>query len=382
MTMKTSHILLASVSIVLLALGGTLQAAVFCVTSSAELQAALDQADSNSQDDEIRVTQGTYPVPSDSPFRYFGGSSPVGDDSDLTITGGWVAFGGNPCGRRVSNATAFDTILDGENRERVMDISAGNQSDITISGLSFIAGNPSPASLGGGLYLRTNNNDIAGTFRVERSAFFSNTAGIAAAARISDSIATYFVNNLVVGNTALATASPIADPVVIIGQEFDGRAYVINNTIINNSADTPVGPGSTLGIRIFVRSGSQALVANNILWGNDFHDIHFNGDGLHVSRNNTIQAALNPPSDSENNVSIAPVFESGGFLNFNLVPGSPLANIGLNPPTGSVPFPPPFLLDWSLPSRDLEGNPRITDGTVDIGALETAADFIFSDRFE
>lgn len=379
--MKPSRILLASVSIVLLALGGTLQAAVFCVTSSAELQAALDQADSNSQDDEIRVTQGIYPVPSDSPFRYLSGFSPDADDSDLTITGGWVAFGGNPCGRRVSNATAFDTILDGENRERVMDITVGDQSNVSISGLSFIAGNPSPPSIGGGLWIRT-NNATAGTIRVERSAFFSNTAGIAAAARLSDSSATYFVNNLVVGNTAIATATPSADPAVIIGQEFDGRAYIINNTIINNSSDTPVGSSSTLGIRIFVRSGSQALVANNILWGNDVHDIHFNGDGLHVSRNNTIQAALNPPSDSENNVSIAPVFESGGFLNFNLVPGSPLANIGLNPPTGSVPFPPPFLLDWSLPSRDLEGNPRITDGTVDIGAFETAADFIFSDRFE
>jgi hypothetical protein len=79
---------------------------------------------------------------------------------------------------------------------------------------------------------------------------------------------------------------------------------------------------------------------------------------------------------------IAPVFEDSGFLNFKLAPGSPLADAGLNPPSGIIPFPPPFDLNWSLPVRDLDGEARITNGRVDIGALETPRDGLFADRFE
>ncbi|MEN1728923.1 MAG: hypothetical protein AAGJ52_10845, partial [Pseudomonadota bacterium] len=185
----------------LFALGmmSTAQAAVFCVTTAGQLQSVLNVADSNAQDDEIRIEEGSYTVPQGGSFIYSGGSS-AGDDSDLVISGGWTTFGGNPCGRQLSNANAFATLLDGDDRERVLEIVAGNQTNITISGISFTSGNPSGASIGGALYIRTNGSVSSGTVLIERSVFLSSTAEVASAVRISDSTTTRFIGNLVVGN--------------------------------------------------------------------------------------------------------------------------------------------------------------------------------------
>jgi hypothetical protein len=356
------------------------RAAVFCVTTSFELLTALDQADSNFEDDEIRITEGTYPIfrflLEFSPFRFNGGSTFNGDDNDLIISGGWISFNGVPCVRQRRNASALDTILHGLGEDQVMVINAGEQSNISISGLTFLSGGSAgdETSRGGGLNLQA-SDDTAGSFIVQRSAFIFNSAGIGAAASISGSTTTRFMNNLIVGNTSTASTAAVE-----LYQENQKGIYVINNTIINNTTDSEFGPNDATGIRIAVFGSSQAFVANNILWGNELNDIRYDGNSFIISKNNTIEAATGTVGLNENNVSIAPVFADGGFLEFNLAPGSSLTDIGLNPP----PFPVPsiFDLNWSLPDRDLSGATRVTNVGVDLGAFETPQDGIFSDRFQ
>ncbi|AKS43052.1 hypothetical protein [Wenzhouxiangella marina] len=351
------------------------KADVFCVTTTAELQLALEQADSNFQDDEIRIAQGTYAVPQATGFTYRGGSEFGGDDNDLTLIGGWIQFGGNPCGRLRSNASALDTLLDGENRHRVMDIVAGNQSKVTISGISFFSGSPSSGDRGGGLSLRTFGADIAEDFTIQRSAFVNNRARTEAAVFLSGAAIQRFVGNLVVGNVAEGQSAAIN-----FFQNDQPGVYVINNTIMNNSSEENLGLDDATGIRVSMFGSAQALVANNILWGNENNDIRYVGDGSITSRNNTIENASGTANVSQNNVSIEPIFESGGFFEFRLVADSALVDIGLNPPPS--PVPPIFDLNWSLPTTDVGGQPRITNNGVDLGATETAQDGIFSDRFD
>jgi hypothetical protein len=365
-----------SIAVLLLSasLSPVAQAAVFCATTTAQLEFALDQADSNGQDDEIRIAQGTIAVPQTDSFSYEGGSTFSGDDNDLTISGGWVPRLGNPCGLLPPDAHAFDTVLTGEDRERIMQIFVGNQSNVTISGITFT----SAASLqegrspGGALYLGT-AGEIAGTFTVVRSAFIANRANLSAAFYTSRSTTVRFMNNLVFANTSVSSSAAVG-----IVQNDENGVYVVNNTILNNLSENDESYPRAAGLRIFISGSSQALVANNILWGNDNADINYDGNGFFTARNNNIDRWIGLPDVNEDNISIAPMFESGGFFNFNLVPESPQANAGLNPPRIPLPF---FESNWSLPESDLQGHPRLTNASVDIGAFETAQDGIFSDRF-
>lgn len=380
MTHRLSHLILVSI-VVGSIIPETTRAAIFCATSSLGLQFALGQASANFEDDEIRIAQGTYPILRppfvQRPFTFSGGSAHNGDNNDLIISGGWISFGGNPCGRLRSDASAFDTILDGQGLDRVMHIDVGEQANVTISGLTFLNGSGPELELtqGAGLDLGS-VDETGGTFTVQRSAFVANQATMSSGAWITKSRTVRFINNLVVGNRSEGNG-----PAVDITQINQNGVYVINNTIVNNFAGDNPGGNAVTGLRIRVEDSSQALIANNILWGNEVNDVRYEGSGFTISRNNTIESAVGAADSEQDNQSIAPVFEDGGFLNFRLVPESLLANEGLNPPSGIIPFPPPFDLNWSLPDRDLDGSARITNGRVDIGALETRQDGIFSDRF-
>ena len=95
----------------------TTHAANLCAESAAQLQTHLDTADSNSQDDTIQITTGQHMV---SEFMYFGSAN--NEDFDLTISGGWTEFFGNPCGQQLS-ASAFDTVLNGSSGGRIITLS-------------------------------------------------------------------------------------------------------------------------------------------------------------------------------------------------------------------------------------------------------------------
>lgn len=67
---------------------------------------------------------------------------------------------------------------------------------------------------------------------------------------------------------------------------------------------------------------------------------------------------------------VDPMFANPEELDYRIRPGSPAENAGTNTPPGG------------LGSTDFGGDPRLQDGTVDIGMYEGIAYDVFSDGFE
>ncbi len=113
-------------------------AATFCVGTSSELTNALTIAESNGEDNVIRITQGTYLTNGITSFTY----QAEGNQS-LTLSGGWYNFSPlpNPCFSQSINP--LDTVLDGNNLTKVLHLS--NQpnkpnTDITIENITISNG--------------------------------------------------------------------------------------------------------------------------------------------------------------------------------------------------------------------------------------------------
>jgi hypothetical protein len=99
----------------------TTKAATFCVGTAVELQAALDAAESNGQNDEIHILQGTY----NGNFAY-GSTEPY----DLTMGGGYA----DNCTSRIVDPA--NTVLDAQNNGRVLALNAfGIAVNFTVGGV-------------------------------------------------------------------------------------------------------------------------------------------------------------------------------------------------------------------------------------------------------
>ena len=350
--------------------------ATFCATSTSELQNALSTAAVNGEADIVRIATGTYPAPAGGSFL-FDPLAPVnGDEEDLTLSGGWTPFFDNPCGQRSNAFSPFDTLLDGENRERVLRIVPEGAPDIVIEGITFISGNPSESGTrrGGGLELR--DFAFTGTLRIERSAFLFNTANYGSAISANGDIVR-LRNNLIAGNDA-----ENSNAVEVAGREGDTGVYLTANTIINNVVQS-TAQNARGGVYVFLWEDTRALLVNNVIHGNEVRDLALAGIGVVTMRNNLVDVQQGSADSVTGQVSGDPMF-IGGFLNLiDFTPdiGSPLIDAGIRPPT-LIPFPPPFDSLWSLPDYDLLGRPRIQGMTADVGAYEATPHVVFDDGFE
>lgn len=108
---KTLHVVALGyvVGCLVLLLPGSTRAAIFCVSTAAELQAALTTAASNGEDDVIHIVQGTY----NGNFVYASTEA-----FNLTVEGGYAAS----CSSRVVDPA--NTVLDGLATGRVSAIPA------------------------------------------------------------------------------------------------------------------------------------------------------------------------------------------------------------------------------------------------------------------
>jgi len=339
----------------------------YCATNSAGLEFALAASEANGQSDIIRIAEGSYDVPVGG--FYFDSN----ENFDLTLSGGWTEFFGNACGQQVA-LNAFGTVVDGNGTDRGMTIRVGQSSDIKVSHLFFLNGFiTGPGGRGGGLYVLSEDG-YQGHVLIENNAFISNSAKYGGALSISRGHRIDVRNNLFTVNHSEAGSA-----VEIVNNDVKG-IYFTNNTVYQNTTDS-THPTNAAGLYLATSGTSSALVANNIFWNNDNHDIRVTGNGYKYLKNNDYQSFSGGFNEVSMNIQVAPEFESG-WLNYTPVYHSPLVNGGITPPP-FIPIPPPFDSDWEVGSLDIYGDTRIQDAQVDIGAVESPhGDLIFIDGFE
>ncbi|MCL2103626.1 MAG: VWA domain-containing protein [Kiritimatiellaeota bacterium] len=209
--------------------------------------------------------------------------------------------------------TAYGTLRDCTLERNVAGYGGGGSFNSTLANC-VLSGNV--AYIGGGLYLGTLNNCVVS----------GNTASHGGAI-ISGS----GTNCLLYGNTATGHG----------GVMYGGT--LVNCTLSGNTA-TGNGGGSCWG-----------RLDNCIVWGNTAV-----GEGDNHYNTTFLYSCTEPmPTGSYNgggNISADPLFEDALAGNFRLRMDSPCVNAGTNPSVvGTV---------------DLDGKPRIRDGTVDMGAYE------------
>ena len=146
---------------------------------------------------------------------------------------------------------------------------------------------------------------------------------------------------------------------------------LINVSITNNTA---INQGETIGVggSIYCIYNSNPLIYNSILWNNHPHEIYF--DGQEWSEDNSITinyslikggvASIKTNNFGEvfwgdGNLELDPLFLDTVNYNYRLSENSPCIDAGTQDTTG-----------LNIPNTDLDGNERIWNGRIDIGAYE------------
>lgn len=390
-------------------------AADFCVSTSVEFANALMTAESNGEDDTIRISQGTYT----GIFIYSSAES-----HSLTIEGGYLLG----CASRAADPT--NTVLDAGNQWSALELTSTGTSDFTVDGLTLRNGS-AKQDKGGGLYANTphgevtlNNNIINGNSATGRNQGGIMYNGYGGGVYVHSTSAT-FTNNIISGNSArganggvntdgygggvyLYVLSATLLNNIISGNSAKGTSgcstsfglgggiylrgcsgsFLSNNTICGNSVgrgDLNPSRGGGLYIRL-VDNSNYADIYNNIIWGNSGDrgaDIYIINDGnndnirstvnlLYNNFNHTIPSGLHIQKaffiDPSNLNDYDPLFEDASNDDYHLLEGSPCIDTGIPDTTG-----------LNLPLEDFDGNKRIWDGDkngsaiIDIGALEYGA---------
>jgi hypothetical protein len=343
-------------------------AAVFHVTNATEFKNALNTAAYNGQDDTIYLESGIY----QGNFIYV---APNTEHKSLTITG-------------EPGTSAEDVILDGQNSGTVLllgDFTEGTGSDVRINGITVQNGNSTydgggihtglamyniaitncilknnrGQRFGGGVYMDSSK----GTLTLENNLILDNTItedskGISrggGAAMITPSGDYYIIrNNIFARNTAQGSTDPQGAG-LWVGWSLSNIIHLIGNTFYDNGANKGGG--------IYLSYGNTANVYNNIIYGNraaQGRDIYLESIANRIGYSNNYSDIFGAWTASGNNLNIDPLFLDPANNDFQLKPGSPMINTG----TTAVPDPP------GLPSKDIEGNPRVIGSAPDIGAYE------------
>ena len=348
----------------------------FNVTNLTEFQSALTTAQSNDENNTINVAAGTYNI--NTCLSY----SPGKEDNNHALT--------------IKGAGAGSTILDGENAVNIMNIDTGNcdndTSTITISDITFQNGSLSSTNIAGGISISTKYANIT----IKGNAFLGNSGVDGGAVCVwSDSSKVTLTNNTFLNNTVLAFGGGVyvktsSGKVILANNTFNnntssyggGGVYVkayssgtitlTNNTFNNNTSS--YGGGASIYNNIAIVN-----IYNNILWKNtastDGNDLYIGSANAAVNLHNN-DFSGNADFDSgqsedlyitdidnyshANNIQQDPLFVNASSVDFHLTASSPCIDVGDN----SAP---------ELPATDFDGNPRIINGIVDIGADEYKA---------
>jgi predicted outer membrane repeat protein len=234
---------------------------------------------------------------------------------------------------------------------------------VTLSGNSFTA-NSANAWPGGGAY-------CSGTVTATGNTFKQNTTGQSGGGLYADGSTVSLSDNLIVKNQQ-TSSSYTGGGIWVRASALD----MINNTVFGNTA-----AGSGGGAAFHVDGVSEILhVYNNIIWGNSASnnggDVYLAGTGQQkVFLYNDVNDMYGVWDIAQNLLNVDPKFFDAVNGDYHIQSTSPCKDAGTN----GAP---------SLPDTDLDGGPRIANGTVDLGCYEfstaathpadTNADFVIT----
>lgn len=172
-------------------------------------------------------------------------------------------------------------------------------------------------------------------------------------------------NNLFIENSAPKGGACASD---------HGVAFVVNNTFVNNVAEESGGAVEYVGASLY----------NNVFSGNraagEESDIHSNGTSSNFILNNNIFQSLSGVANIlPNNLFANPVFADAANNNFQLSGSSPGIDQGSNEKNDEMLKQLYYYVNlevgnrvslYQLNNTDLNGNSRVIQGVIDIGAYE------------
>ena len=260
------------------------RADTFCVSTAAELQAALTITASNGQDDAVQVVQGLY----EGNFIY----ATATEAFDLGIFGGFLPG----CGSQVVNPS--NTLLDGLGAGTVLALSTDQTVNFEMEGLTLQNG-VATSGKGGGLFAST-HGDLTLTNNIFSSSSADGGTGGGAFLENADTV-TLTSNNFSDNESGFGGGGAFiedTDTVSVVDNTFTGnmnlttlqggggaRVSAVTVTLMNNTISNN-GRSNGAGMSIV---GSLVTATNNIFTGND-------GDGL--SLGGTVVVANNTFSNN------------------------------------------------------------------------------------
>jgi len=202
-------------------------AADFCVSDAAALQTALNTASANTEDDVVRVVQGTY-------YGNFVYTSSQGNA--LEVRGGFTAG----CGGRTLNPA--NTVLDGQNLDTVLRVTNYNNGSLVVEGFTLQAGDVFGS--GGGLCVGQVSDTALSTVGILDNRFLSNQA---------------------------TNGGGLSLDLDFVGTGSPGDVSVARNTFSGNQAFDYAG-GVYVQLDMYEATGGAIYFTGNILTGNTAHE--------------------------------------------------------------------------------------------------------------
>ncbi len=285
----------------------------------------------------------------------------------ITIIGSFAQYSAGAaygCAQSISDSSFINNTIDFDQGGAIF----------TVGGLienSLFKGNRTNIESGGAIY------NIGGTMVIDKSQFLSNQTERSGGAISSRGNLT-LSNSLFMGNKSGQTGGAIhlAKNSIV--------AVLTNNTFTGNKSG-----GS--GAAISIKDNGMLDINNSIIWNN-----------LDGNNNNTISDSIHIINAPTVNISNSLIQQSGGSSNWDVAAGidggnnldqDPLFITDADPTTTPNDIGNARLMEISIvidagdnsfvtTDKDLDGNSRIFNTTVDMGAYEYIEDDMFKDGFE
>ncbi|MCB9881841.1 MAG: right-handed parallel beta-helix repeat-containing protein [Planctomycetes bacterium] len=251
------------------------------------------------------------------------------------------------------------TIIDANQAGSAVAFVTGEGPQSVIEGFTLTNGSGTPLGAGTGEGGGVACAGSSPTIRANHIVFNSPAAGGGISCR--NGASPHIVGNYIGGNQApnagggiylTTNCSPLIQDNFIVGNTvaratgggiycgYSSAPTLVNNTITGNVA---------LNFGAMFSYQSNPVITNTICWGNAPNELNASGTITYC----VVQGGM----AGTGNLNLDPLFADPGARDFHLQAGSPCRDLGDN----SAP---------SLTAFDFEGDPRIAQGTVDIGADE------------